>query len=315
MSQTVLKLPQNKVYNMKDYYKPQLKAKVPQGAIFSAKVEGCSITAYKSGKVLFQGPRHFEESGKWGSSSGGSSAGATKKKPAPSSSPYAPPQSLYKSSHVGSDEAGTGDYFGPITVACAYVKEEQIDELKQIGVRDSKDLNDTQIQQIAQKVVKMGIPYSLVTLNNEKYNEWQQKGWSQGKMKTMLHHTAYNKLLKKIEPTKPEGWIIDQFAEPNVYKKHLRTENQTLQENVYFLQKAESYSIAVAAASIIARTQFVMQMDKLSEKAGMELPKGASKKVDQTAARLMEKEGKDSIGQYAKVHFATTEKALNYMKR
>jgi len=315
MSQTVLQLPQKSVFNMKDYYKPQLKAKVPQSAIFSAKVEGCSITAYKSGKVLFQGPRHFEESGKWGGSSSSSSAGTAKKKTAPSSSPYAPPKTMYQSSHAGSDEAGTGDYFGPITVACAYVKEDQIDELKRIGVRDSKDLSDPQIQQIAERIVQMGIPYALVTLHNEKYNEWQQKGWSQGKMKTMLHHHAYNKLIQKIAPTKPEGWIIDQFAEPNVYKKHLRTENQTLQENVYFLQKAESYSIAVAAASIIARTQFVIQMDKLSEKAGMEIPKGASKKVDQTAARLMEKEGKDAIGQYAKVHFATTEKAWNYMKR
>lgn len=314
MSQTVLQLSQNKVYSMKDYYKPQLKAKVPQGAIFSAKVEGCSITAYKSGKVLFQGPRHFEESGKWGSASS-PSKGTAKKKPSPSSSPYAPPETMYQSSHAGSDEAGTGDYFGPITVACAYVTEDQIPELKRIGVRDSKDLSDSQIQQIAQKVVKMGIPYSLVTLHNEKYNEWQQKGWSQGKMKTMLHHHAYNKLLQKLSPKKPEGWIIDQFAEPNVYKKHLRTENQTLQDHVYFLKKAESYSIAVAAASIIARTQFVIQMDKLSDKAGMELPKGASKKVDQTAARLMEKEGKDAVNQYAKVHFATTEKALNYMKR
>ncbi|MCD5323796.1 MULTISPECIES: ribonuclease HIII [Pontibacillus] len=311
MSQTVLKLPTNQLYKMQSYYQKTLKGNPPPGAVFAAKVNGCSITAYKSGKVLFQGPNHEQEAGKWGTAS------PSQKKPSkssPTESQFAPPSSLYTSSHAGSDEAGTGDYFGPITVACAYVREDQIAQLKAAGVRDSKSLKDPQIEQIARKIVKMNIPYSLVTLHNDKYNQWQRKGWSQGKMKTMLHHHAYNKLLQKMNPDQPEGWVIDQFAERSVYEKHLRTEKATLQDNVYFLKKAESYSIAVAAASIIARTAFVHQMDKLSERAGMPLPKGASKRVDQAAAKLIETKGADVLEQFAKVHFANTEKAYKWIK-
>ncbi|KGP90869.1 ribonuclease HIII [Pontibacillus chungwhensis BH030062] len=314
MSQTVLKLPTSQLYKMQSYYKASLKGNPPPGAVFAAKVNGCSVTAYKSGKVLFQGPNHEQEASKWGTSNPSESKKKKTNKPSPTESTHAPPSSLYTSSHAGSDEAGTGDYFGPITVACAYVREDQIAGLKAAGVRDSKSLKDPQIEQIARKIVQMEIPYSLVTLHNEKYNQWQKKGWSQGKMKTMLHHHAYNKLLQKMSPNQPEGWVIDQFAERSIYEKHLRSEKATLQDNVYFLKKAESYSIAVAAASIIARTGFVRQMDKLSENAGIYLPKGASQKVDQAAAKLIETKGSDCLEQFAKVHFANTEKAYKWIK-
>lgn len=307
MSQSVLKLSTGQIEKMKTFYKSNLKPKTPPGAVFSAKLEGCQVTAYRSGKVLFQGSQHATEAAKWGKVTSDSKA-----KPSSSlgTAPFAPPTSLFHSSHAGSDEAGTGDYFGPITVACAYVREDQINALKQAGVRDSKDLRDPQIQQIARKLIEMDIPYSLITLHNPKYNQLQQKGWSQGKMKTMLHHYAINNLLKKLDNEKPKGFIIDQFAEKAIYEKHLRTEKSSLQENVYFLKKAESHSIAVAAASIIARSAFVKYMDKLSERSGITIPKGASKAVDQAAASLIKKEGKEALSEYAKVHFANTDKAM-----
>ncbi|KGP71366.1 ribonuclease HIII [Pontibacillus yanchengensis] len=307
MSQSVLKLSTSQINKMQQHYKPHLKDKTPPGAKFAAKLPSCSITAYQSGKVLFQGAQHEQEASKWGSPT----ENTTKKKgkPSPTSSSFAPPSSLYSTSHAGSDEAGTGDYFGPITVACAYVREDQIQALKQAGVKDSKDLKDPQIQQIARRIVEMEIPYSLVILHNEKYNVLQKKGWTQGKMKTMLHHNAYNKLAKKLDH-EPEGWIIDQFAQPEVYKKHLKTENASLQSNAYFLMKAESYSIAVAVGSIIARSAFVKHMNKLSDQAGITLPKGASQRVDEAAAKLIHMKGQEELDKYAKVHFANTDKAL-----
>ncbi|KGX89059.1 ribonuclease HIII [Pontibacillus litoralis] len=306
MSQSVLQLSTSDMNQMKSYYASYMKEKTPQGAIFAAKLPRCSITAYRSGKVLFQGANHSQEANKWGKVNKTAVKQTTAKQATPTR--YTPSPHLFTSSHAGSDEAGTGDYFGPITVACAYIQESQIDTLKRIGVRDSKHLKDPEIQQIARKIVEMGIPYSLVVLRNEKYNVLQKRGWSQGKMKTMLHHYAYKKLCTKLEAV-PEGWIIDQFAQPDVYKRHLASEKASLPANTYFLTKAESYSIAVATGSIIARSAFVKQMNNLSKEAGMELPKGASKYVDQAAATLIQTHGDDALKRYAKVHFANTDKA------
>jgi ribonuclease HIII len=311
MSQVVLKLANTKISEMKSYYKNSLKT-APPGAIFAAKTTNASITAYKSGKVLFQGKSPEIEANRWGSAQQEQTAPKQKQSSSNKAHGYAPPTTLFTSSHIGSDEAGTGDYFGPITVAAAYVTAEQIPLLKEIGVKDSKNLTDDMIQSIAKKLVHMNIPYSLVVLHNEKYNKLQAKGWTQGKMKTMLHHHAITKLLEKIAPNKPDGILIDQFSQPNVYKNHLKTENAFLQDNVYFMTKAESYSISVAAGSIIARASFVKQMDKLSEAVGVTLPKGASQKVDKVAASIIKNVGKQKLDEIAKVHFANTQKAEGY---
>ncbi|MCT2535066.1 ribonuclease HIII [Aquibacillus koreensis] len=312
MGQIVLKLTQSEIMKMKNHYANALKT-TPPGAVFAAKTPNSSITAYNSGKVLFQGKAPEIEAKRWGDVKAGSPT-QQKKKSAASTHRYAPSPSLFESNHVGSDEAGTGDYFGPITVAAAYVSKDQIPLLKEIGVKDSKNLTDDMIQSIAKQLIQMKLPYSLVILHNEKYNRLQRKGWSQGKMKTMLHHHAITKLLEKIAPTQPEGILIDQFSQPGVYMNHLKSEKASLQKNVYFMTKAESYSIAVAAGSIIARASFVKQMDKLSKEAGITIPKGASQKVDQAAAQIIKRDGIEEMERYAKVHFANTEKALKYVR-
>ncbi|CDQ18246.1 ribonuclease HIII [Halobacillus karajensis] len=305
MPQVVLKLPSPTIAKMKTYYAAQQKATPPASALFAAKTNNCTITAYRSGKVLFQGQKPEVEAEKWGKSSSDS----PQKKNSGKRHAYYPDDTLFTSSHIGSDEAGTGDYFGPITVAAAFVTKEQIPQLKAIGIKDSKNLSDAQITNLAKDIVAMKIPYSLLRLPNKKYNQWQRKGWSQGKIKTLLHHQALNRLLKKIAPEKPEGLLIDQFSEPHVYQKHLQSENQQLQEHVYFMTKAESYSIAVATASIIARSSFVKAMDQIEFDTGLPIPKGASGKVDRAAAAILEAYGEPKLEEIAKVHFANTQKA------
>ncbi|WP_182200379.1 ribonuclease HIII [Paraliobacillus salinarum] len=311
MGQIVLKLPLNKIEEMMQAYQSQLK-QAPQGAVFAAKTPNSSITAYRSGKVLFQGKNPEIEAGKWGDiEETGSFSPSNNSKPKQHN--FMPNPSLFTQSHIGSDEAGTGDYFGPITVAAAYVEQSQIPLLKELGVKDSKNLTDASITSIARKLLQLELPYSLVILHNPKYNKLQQKGWTQGKMKAMLHNHAINQLIKKIEPVKPDGIIIDQFCEPQVYQRHLQSEKNALQENVYFMTKAESHSIAVAAGSIIARASFVQEMNKLSKKAEMTLPKGASAKVDRAIATMIKKYGRDNLNSFAKVHFANTKKASAYL--
>lgn len=308
MGQIVLKVSNSTIEEMKKTYHNMLKT-APPGAVFAAKTGTCTITAYKSGKVLFQGAQPEVEAKKWGQVQ---PTGGSEKKTTKAGHAYQPDRQLFTSTHIGSDEAGTGDYFGPITVAAAYVTTDQIPLLKEIGVKDSKNLTDASIQVIAKKLLQINIPYSLVIMHNPKYNQLQKKGWTQGKMKTMLHDHAIHLLLEKISPTKPDGIVIDQFSQPHVYINHLKSENKQLTENTYFMTKAESHSIAVAAGSIIARASFVREMDKLSKKAGVELPKGASSKVDRVAGKILQQQGLERLGNFAKIHFANTKKAAAY---
>jgi ribonuclease HIII len=217
-------------------------------------------------------------------------------------------------SAIGSDEVGTGDFFGPITVVAAYVKKEDIPLLKELGVRDSKDLNDEKIIAIARQIKDI-VPHSLLTLHNEKYNQMQQSGMSQGKLKALLHNQAISHVLKKIAPVQPEAILIDQFVQASTYYQHLKGQKQIIKENVFFSTKAEGVHIAVAAASILARYAFVQYFEKLSQAAGFKIPKGAGAQVDQAAAKLILQKGREVLPKFVKLHFANTDKALKIVHK
>ncbi len=234
MPQQVYTMPLDTVENMKTYYKNSLQS-TPQGAVFRAKTPNAVITTYKSGKVLFQGKDPAAEAGKWADAA--SSTPKHRQKNNEGNAQFAPPEALFTSSHIGSDEAGTGDYFGPITVAAVYVRKDQIELLKELGVKDSKNLTDSTIKKIAGDLMKLELPYSLMILHNERYNQLQRKKWSQGKMKAMLHHHAIDNVLKDKKAETPDGILIDQFCEPGIYKRHIGTEQQQLHEKNVFHDK------------------------------------------------------------------------------
>ena len=115
---------------------------------------------------------------------------------------------------------GTGSYFGPLTVVAAYVEKSQIPLLKELGVRDSKDLKDPQIIAIAKDLMTF-LPFSLLNVMPEKYNQIQPT-MTQGKMKAVLHNQALGHVLAKISPQKPDAILIDQFELPSTYFKHIK---------------------------------------------------------------------------------------------
>ncbi|XJZ26424.1 ribonuclease HIII [Bacillota bacterium Lsc_1132] len=310
MANVVLKKSINELMKMKKYYQADLLEKNPPGSLFAAKTKTCSITAYKSGKVLFQGNGGELEAKKWEDAVPITKASAAPEKTVAGSLP----DNFSSLSVIGSDEVGTGDYFGPITVVAAYVKKENIPLLKELGVRDSKDLNDDKIIAIA-KQIKDIVPYSLLILHNEKYNQLQQAGMSQGKMKALLHNQAISHVLHKIAPVKPEAILIDQFVQAGTYFQHIRGQKTVVKDHVYFSTKAEGIHVAVAAASILARYAFVQHFDKLSEAAGLKIPKGAGSQVDEAAARLILAKGQDVLPKFVKLHFANTEKAMNLVRK
>ncbi|PLR81513.1 ribonuclease HIII [Bacillus canaveralius] len=308
MSNVVLNKKEAEIYEMKIHYNRSISDKTPPGSIFSAKIPGCTITAYKSGKVLFQGPESEREASKWGE------AAPKKEQKTVKAAGSHLPANFANLSVIGSDEVGTGDYFGPITVVAAYVRKEDMPALKDLGVRDSKNLNDAKISMIAKELIKL-IPYRLLVLKNDKYNKYQQSGMSQGKIKALLHNQAIGQLLEKIAPEQPEAILIDQFAEEKVYYQHLKGQQKVQKERVFFSTKAEGIHLSVAAASIIARYAFVRCFEELSDAAGFTLPKGAGALVDQAGARLINEKGIESLPQFAKMHFANTEKAIRIRKQ
>lgn len=309
LSNQVIQVSPATMKQMEQHYARSLQAKLPQGSVFTAKTSSCTVTAYKSGKVLFQGAGAEAEAARWQ----GSVLPSTAKKGAKTVSGYAPPASIGTMSIIGSDEVGTGDYFGPVTVVAAYVAKEQIPLLKQLGVKDSKDLTDEQIAVIARQLLSI-VTYSSLVLSNEKYNELQQqRGMNQGEIKAWLHNQAIGKVLEKLKPVTPEGILIDQFVQPDTYYKYLSKQKTIYRENVYFSTKGESVHLAVAAASMLARYSFVKQFAELSKKAGFTLPKGAGAHVDAAAAKLIRMHGRDRLHEFAKLHFANTDKALKLL--
>lgn len=306
MTNVVLALPPEKIKLVIETYAHAKVARNGAGIQFAAKLPDTSITVYKSGKVMFQGSGASREAKKFGDP-------VAKKKPVVKGDIL--PENLAALSVLGSDETGTGDYFGPITVAAVYVPANKIQLIQTLGAKDSKQMNDDIIRRIA-KDIMASCPYSLLILRNEKYNELQAKGYSQGKMKALLHNQALQNVLQKISPEEPDYILIDQFAERGVYYNYLKHSKEIVSKRVLLATKAESLHISVAAASIIARYAFLVEMDKLSKTLGMNLQKGASSKVDEMAAKILKEQGEDTLRSISKWHFANTDKAKAlYRKR
>lgn len=304
MSQTqVIKVTKDTIKKMKTYYeKNRLNRTVPYSD-FVAKVGNTTITAYTSGKVVFQGPEAEKSAAKWGTPAQSKTSTSTSS----SKGSSLLPANFSQLSVLGSDEVGNGSYFGPVTVCAAYVDKTMVTKLKALGVRDSKELTDPQIVQLS-SVIKELIPYKLLIVEPEKYNQIQPK-YNAVHMKVALHNQAIHILLNEIAPTKPEAILIDQFTPEANYKKYVRSEQNQVTEKLYFITKGEQYHVAVAAASIISRAAFLEELDKESKELGMKVPSGAGANSDKVAAAVLAKGGIALLSKYAKLHFANTEKA------
>jgi ribonuclease HIII len=302
MGNQVILINNEELKNVMDHYATSKITRNAPGVVFAAKTSDTSITAYKSGKVLFQGAGADREAARWGPLS------AAKKPTVSISKGDKLPANFTELSVIGSDETGTGDFFGPVTVAACYVRADQIELVRELGVKDSKQLTDDLMRKIAPDL-QATLIHSVLTLGNVKYNEIQGQGNSQGKIKALLHNQALKHVLRKMNGEKPDYILIDQFAERGVYYNYLKLEPEIIRENVLLSTKAEGLHLSVAAASIIARVAFLEEMDRLSALAGVTLPKGAGPRVDEAAARILLKSGAGTLKNMTKWHFANAGKA------
>lgn len=304
MSQTqVIKVDATTMKKIAAYYeKYRLNRNVPY-TNFIAKIGATTITAYTSGKIMFQGLDAEREVALWE----GKPTGSKTKKVSQGKSSASLPANFSQLSVLGSDEVGNGSYFGPVTVCAAYVDKTMVSKLQALGVKDSKELNDAQIVKLA-TIIKETIPYKLLIVEPEKYNQIQPK-YNAVHMKVALHNQAIFLLLKELAPVKPEAILIDQFTPEGNYRKYVQSEKHQVTEKIYFVTKGEQYHMAVAAASIISRATFLEELDKASRELGFRVPSGAGSSADKVAARVLEKGGIELLTKYVKLHFANTEKA------
>ena len=281
----------------------------PKYAKWQAKDGDTVVTLYESGKVVFQGKDADLASDFWIQTekiNGGDvivKNSETKKQTKPT---FVNPR-VYNSSAIGSDEVGTGDYFGPIVVTAAFVHKEKIGYLEELGVRDSKKLTDDKILEIVPKIIKE-IPYESMILTNKEYNEMYSKELNMNKIKAILH----NKVLFKLKEKQPnyDFIIVDQFAESYVYFSYLK-EVPNVVRNITFFTKGEDKHLSVACASLISRYIFIQEFDKICKNIGRLIPKGASDLVDKIGIDIVKEHGFDKLTEIAKLNFKNTDKIKN----
>lgn len=276
------------------------------GSIYSCiKLEEVTVTLYQKNKkglytALFQGNGALEEARIWDKNA---SFNETKGK----EKPVLPMQSkiiLNRYPQIGSDEVGTGDFFGPIIVVASFVKQEDVDHLIELGVTDSKKMNDDYILSIGPELIHR-YDYSELALTNEKYNEIHDT-YNMNAIKAKMHNQALLNLAKRH----PDAKIYqDQFAEEGLYYSYLRNEKEVVR-NITFKTKGESSFVSVALASVIARYAFLRKMRKMSESYQMSIPFGAGPKVDEFAASFVQKYGKKELSKVAKLNFGNAKKLL-----
>jgi ribonuclease HIII len=201
-----------------------------------------------------------------------------------------------KESVLGIDEAGKGDFFGPLIVVGALVKDPS--RLRAMGVADSKRLTDEKIIRLNKQVQKECL-VSIVRIGGETYNELYAKIKNLNKLLAWGHATAIENVLK-VE--KPDYAISDKFADERVLKSQLKE----LGRQIKLVQRVRAESnVAVAAASVVARAEFVLALQALSFKYGMELPLGAGENVLKAAKKFIETHGKGELAKVCKMHFKT----------
>lgn len=304
------KVSNNTKNKLLEFYDDSKREKTPPYALFQARDGDTVVTLYESNKVVFQGKDADLASEIWVETEKMSNKNVEIKNTnnKPKKEKIVGEKRITNSNTIGSDEVGTGDYFGPIVVTSAYVKKEDIPFLQELGVNDSKLLDDDKIKKIVPELIKK-IPYCTYVLDNKKYNE-MNKTMNMNKMKAVLHNKVLLDLTSKY---KSDYVIVDQFVAPNYYFNYLK-EIPNVYKNITFTPKAEMKYLSVACASLISRYVFLQEMDKISKELNIEILKGASNLVDEQGKEIVKKYGFDKLYEIAKVNFKNTEKIKELIK-
>lgn len=259
---------------------------------FSAKKKGLTCTLYESGKLVVQGKERAEFI-----------------------EFYLEPEILKTftfrhplahvdlTPHIGIDESGKGDFFGPLCIAGVYVKKEEFATLQALGVKDSKALTDTTIRKLAKEIQKH-CAYHIVKINPLKYNQIYADFKNLNRLLAWGHATTIEQL---VQQTGCQTVTIDQFADEWVVEAALK--RKKLPVKLTQRHRAEE-DLAVAAASILARYAFIEGLDRLSQEIDILLPKGSSKATILAGQEVLRRWGEGKLREICKQHFKTLDAIL-----
>lgn len=302
------KISENTKQKAIEYFKDKKREKTPAYAIFQADEEDTVVTLYESGTIVFQGISADIDANMWKETerhlNPNKKIEEKEKKEKKEKKENPIDKKLYSASTIGSDEVGTGDFFGPIVVTSCYVSKENIPFLEELGVKDSKKLTDDKIMQIVPKIIEK-IPYKTLLVSNSDYNKYYSKDINMNKIKAILHNKVLIDLVEKYNNI--DYIVVDQFAKEFVYYNYLKDAKKVCR-NITFTTKAEDKCLSVACASMISRYIFIKEFQKLGNSLGIILPKGAGTIVDEVAKTIVKEHGFKKLNEIAKMNFKNVEK-------
>ena len=215
--------------------------------------------------------------------------------------------------HIGTDEAGKGDFFGPLVTAGVYVDERTAKLLRTLGVRDSKLVGDRELRGLATNIrdVVEDEKRAVIIVAPKRYNELYRQMRSEGKNLNTLLAWAHTRAIEDLigHGLRPKFILSDQFGDKRYIESRLMVDTRLSGVPVLQMHRAEA-DVAVAAASILARDAFLRWLDQAGKALGLTVPKGASPKVIETGKLLVSRMGADGLKDYAKVSFKTMNQIL-----
>jgi ribonuclease HIII len=215
--------------------------------------------------------------------------------------------------HIGTDEAGKGDFFGPLVTAGVYVDDRVAKLLRALSVRDSKTVGDRELRVLAGNIRDVVEEHkrAVIVLAPKRYNELYQQMRSEGKNLNALLAWTHTRVIEDLirHGLQPKFILSDQFGDKRYIESRLLVDTRLSGVPVIQMHRAEA-DVAVAAASILARDAFLRWLDQAGKTLGLTVPKGASPKVIETGRVLVARLGADAMKEYAKVSFKTMGKVL-----
>lgn len=303
MDSVTIKVNEKTLEKMKKFYDSQMVAFDDPDVLFHAEMIGCKIFALRNNEVVFEGIRAYEASVHWVKESKIKAKKVTSTKDE---------NGLFIQKHIGSDDVGNNDYFGPICTVACYVSEEDIQWLKTLDLpTDVKLLPATEIVRLA-KIIKERVIYSLLILDNPHYNKMISEGINSAHLKAKLHNQAITNIMQRLNsPVNTK--VIEQFVASKTYYNYLKNEVIVVKD-LKFEKNSYATYYAMVCAHILARYASLQYFNNMSRSLKVKLPYGASSAVDQVAIKLIQQYGENILNKVAKKNMNNTKRVLDATK-
>ena len=202
-------------------------------------------------------------------------------------------KNYYSLSHIGCDETGSGDFFGPLCVVACYIDERDYDWLMSLNIRDPKLMTPQEVIDIAREI-KDRLVYSLLILDNSHYNQMAAAGHNLANIKAKLYNQAVTNVMQKVA-MKVDKKVVNQFVSPKTYYNYLKNEVIVVKD-LSFEQKGEEQYLAIMCSSILSKYAFYQYFNNMSRSLKVKLPRGnTSSVVDHVAVSIAKKYGKKML--------------------